>query len=340
MKILITGGIGFIGTNLAAHLIQQGHSVTLLDNFHRAGVQSNLDWLREKFEDSFDFVTGDVRDEETVGRCMEGKEAVYHLAAQVAVTSAVQDPREDFGINAFGALNVLEAARKSENRPMLIYTSTNKVYGAMEESRIEEEEDCYKHLDYPLGIPESYPLDFHSPYGCSKGAADQYVRDYARIYDLPAVVFRQSCIYGPRQFGIEDQGWLAHFVISVVHGRPITIYGDGKQVRDLLHVDDLVRAMELATQNIEITRGQVYNIGGGPSTAMSVWAQLGPVLEGMAGRELSAAYDAWRPGDQRIYVSDIRKAEADFHWSPEIMPREGIEHLWEWVTANKSLFRS
>ncbi|PZC45437.1 MAG: CDP-paratose 2-epimerase [Chloroflexi bacterium] len=338
MEILITGGVGFIGANLAAHMIKQGHSVTLLDNFHRSGVRSNLDWLREVFDDSFAFVEGDVRDEETVTRCIEGKEAVYHLAAQVAVTSSIQDPREDFAINAFGTLNVLEAVRKAAKCPILIYTSTNKVYGAMEDLRIGEEEDCYKYLDLPFGIPESFPLDFHSPYGCSKGSADQYVRDYARIYDLPAIVFRQSCIYGPRQFGMVDQGWLAHFVISIVNDRPIAIYGDGKQVRDLLHIDDLVRAMDWATQNIDATHGQVYNIGGGPSTAMSVWAQVGPILENLAGRELSIAYDDWRPGDQRVYVSDIRKAEADFQWSPEIMPKEGLEHLWEWVTANRPLF--
>ncbi|TLY46230.1 MAG: NAD-dependent epimerase/dehydratase family protein [Nitrospirae bacterium] len=266
-------------------------------------------------------------------------DVVFHLAAQVAVTSSVEDPHSDFEVNALGTLNVLEAARLSGRQPIVVFTSTNKVYGGMEDTMVVDRNAHYEYRDFPNGIPESQPLDFHSPYGCSKGAGDQYVRDYARIYGLPTVVFRMSCIYGPRQFGTEDQGWLAHFMIALVTGRPIMIYGDGKQVRDVLFIDDLVCAFRLAVERIETTRGQVYNIGGGPSNTLSVWVEYGEMLARLAGRRVSVLFSGWRPGDQRCYVSDIRKAYSDLEWRPEVDKEEGVRRLWKWVSSNQDMLR-
>jgi len=338
MKILMTGGAGFIGCNLAAHFIRAGHAVTLFDNFSRRGSEANLAWLRETLGAGFQVLRGDVRDAPAIAAAAREQEAIFHLAGQVAVTTSVNDPRHDFESNALGTFNTLEAARAAGTQPIFIYTSTNKVYGGMEAARIIEDEQRYRFADLQQGVPESWPLDFHSPYGCSKGAGDQYVRDYHRIYGLPTVVFRQSAIYGPRQFGIEDQGWLAFFAICASVGKPFTIYGDGKQVRDLLYIDDLARAFELAMQNIERTAGQVYNIGGGPERCLSVWTETRPLLEKLAGRALTVAFSDWRPGDQRIYVSDISRAQAEFGWVPRVSPEEGVRHLWEWIQANKQLF--
>ena len=338
MNMLITGGAGFIGCNLAAHFIRAGHHVTIFDNLSRRGSESNLGWLRENFGDAFAMTRGDVRDADTIAQAVRGQEAVFHLAGQVAVTTSVANPREDFEHNALGTFNTLEAARAVGTNPIFIYASTNKVYGEMEMAKVVEDKHRYRFVDLPNGVPETWPLDFHSPYGCSKGAGDQYVRDYHRIYGLPTVVFRQSAIYGPRQFGIEGQGWLAFFTICVATGHPITIFGDGKQVRDLLYIDDLIEAFELAMQNIHRTAGQVYNIGGGPKLSLSVWAETGPLLERLAGRSLSVRYGDWRPGDQPVYISDVSKAKADFGWEPRIAPEEGLARLWEWVQANIALF--
>ncbi len=338
MKLLITGGAGFIGCNLAAHFIRAGHEVTLFDNFSRRGAEANLAWLRETLGNGFVVVRGDIRDAEAVRRAAQGQEAVFHLAGQVAVTTSVLNPREDFEINALGTFNVLEAARTSGHNPIFFYTSTNKVYGGMEAEAVREAETRYEFGRLTQGVPETFPLDFHSPYGCSKGAGDQYVRDYHRIYGLPTIVFRQSCIYGIRQWGVEDQGWLAHFAISAALGRPITIYGDGKQVRDVLFIDDLVRAFEMAIARIDRTAGQVYNIGGGPASQLSVWRETGPLLESLAEEPIPVQHGEWRPGDQRIYVSDIRKAKADFGWQPRILPEEGMTRLWSWIQANRALF--
>ncbi len=261
MRILITGGAGFIGCNLAHACLQGGHQVTLLDNLSRRGSAANLAWLRQEHPEGFGFIQADIRDADAMLRAAEGQEAIYHLAAQTAVTTSVTDPRPDFEINALGTFNVLEAARHAGNNPVFIYSSTNKVYGGMEDAVAVEQATRYILPDYPDGVGEDRPLDFHSPYGCSKGCADQYVHDYSRIYGLRSVVFRQSCIYGQRQMGVEDQGWVAWFIIASVLGRPITIYGNGKQVRDLLHVDDLVRAFQMATEKIDITNGQVFNLG-------------------------------------------------------------------------------
>src|SRR5262249_20788170 len=243
-------------------------------------------------------------------------------------------------VNALGTFNVLEAARCSSRRPPLVFTSTNKVYGGIDDVVVTERPTRYDFRDLAHGISEVQPLDFHSPYGCSKGAADQYVPDYSRIYDLPTVVFRMSCIYGPRQFGNEDQGWLAHFIIAAVLERPITIYGDGKQVRDVLFVDDLVRAFQLAVDRIKTTAGQVYNIGGGPANALAGWDDFAPSLAELSGGAPATAFGDWRPGDQRCYVSDIRKAARDLGWTPIVDKRSGIRRLFEWVSANRSMFEA
>lgn len=338
MNILITGGAGFIGCNLAAHFIRLGHTVTLFDNFSRRGSEANLAWLREMFGDKVNVVRGDVRAAAAIGEAARGQAAIFHLAGQVAVTTSVNDPRHDFENNALGTFNALEAARLSGTRPIFIYTSTNKVYGGMEAAQIVDLGERYGFADLPNGVPETWPLDFHSPYGCSKGAGDQYVRDYHRIYDLPTVVFRQSAIYGPRQFGIEDQGWLAFFSICAAMGRPFSIYGDGKQVRDLLYVDDLARAFELALHHIDRTAGQVYNIGGGAARSLSVWTETRPILEALAGRALTVNFGDWRPGDQKVYLSDIAKAKADFGWEPQVTPEAGLLKLWTWIVENRQLF--
>lgn len=332
MQYLITGGAGFIGINYAHRLLRRGEEVVIYDNLSRPGTEKNLGWLRaEHGAQSFRLLVADVRDWEALRLAARKTDVIVHLAAQVAVTTSVADPRTDFEVNALGTFNVLEAARLSGRSPIVLYASTNKVYGGMEEVRIGETETRYHYQDLPMGVPETWPLDFHSPYGCSKGAGDQYVRDYARIYGLPTVVFRQSCIYGPHQQGVEDQGWVAWFVIAAVTGRPITIYGDGKQVRDLLFIDDLLDVYDAAVARIGVAAGQVYNIGGGPQHALSVWAEFGSLLERFLGRPIPVSYGDWRPGDQRVYISDIRKAQRELGWLPRVGVEEGIRRLWEWV---------
>ncbi|HLH25442.1 MAG TPA: NAD-dependent epimerase/dehydratase family protein [Chloroflexota bacterium] len=335
MRALITGGAGFIGSNLARYLASRGHAVRVLDNLARPGSERNLAWLRETLG-GLDFVQADSRDAAAVARAAAGCDAIFHFAAQVAVTSSVTDPVHDFEVNARGTLNVLEAAR--QHGCAVFYTSTNKVYGGMDDVPVVELPTRYAYADLPLGASEQQPLDFHSPYGCSKGAADQYVHDYARIYGLRTVVFRMSCIYGTRQFGNEDQGWVAHFLIAAVLGRPITIYGDGKQVRDLLFVDDLVRAFELAWERLDTVAGRVYNIGGGPANALAIWTEFGPLLAELLGRPIPVEYGPWRPGDQKVYVTDVRRAAAELGWQPTISTREGISRLLQWVQENRALF--
>lgn len=340
-RILITGGAGFIGANLANRLLQSGQRVTILDDLARPNVRGNLDWLREMHGDALDVNVGSVTDAAVCLDAVSNADVVYHLAAQTAVTTSVADPRRDFEINALGTLNILEAARLSDHKPIVVYSSTNKVYGGMEDAGTVEEPTRYAYTDLTGGVPESQPLDFHSPYGCSKGAADQYVRDYARIYDVPTVVFRQSCIYGPRQMGVEDQGWLAWFIIALVTGKPITIYGDGKQVRDLLYIDDLLDAFELAVEKIDTTQGQVYNIGGGPANAISIWWDLKPLVEAALGWKVSdPSFSDTRPGDQPIFIADIARARRDFGWSPRVSAPDGIHRLVDWVVANRELFAS
>jgi CDP-paratose 2-epimerase len=338
MKMIITGGAGFIGSNAADHFLGQGRQVTIYDNLSRLGAPANLEWLRQRHGPSLQFVRGDVRDSEALNEAVQGTDAVIHLASQVAVTTSVENPREDFEINALGTFNVLEAVRLNSPEAAVLYASSNKVYGGMEGARVEERESRYAFSDFPQGIPEDFPLDFHSPYGCSKGAGDQYTIDYSRIYGLRTMVLRQSCIYGQRQFGVEDQGWVAHFIIAAHFGRPITIYGNGKQVRDLLHISDLVRAYELGLQHIDRLKGLAINAGGGPENTITIWTEFGPLLESITGRPIPVTYEEWRPGDQRVFVSDIRKASAELGWRPRISPADGIRDLYEWVGRNQDLF--
>ena len=344
MHIFITGGAGFVGCNLAAHHLALGNSVTVYDNLSRPRTDNNLRWLQTEVlkadNATLRVVQGDIRDYETLRAAMiiAKPDLVVHLAAQVAVTTSVKNPREDFEINALGTFNVLEAVRQMANPPAMIYASTNKVYGGMEEVEVLEEATRYRYKDLQNGVSELQLLDFHSPYGCSKGAADQYVRDYARIYGLRTVVFRQSCIYGERQFGVEDQGWAAHFVIAAAQGRAINIYGDGKQVRDMLHVSDLVAAYDAAWNHMDTVSGQAFNVGGGAANTLSIWAEFGPYLEELAERKVAVNYSETRPGDQPVFISDNGKAKQMLGWAPKIGVHQGIERLWHWVTKNPQLF--
>ncbi|MEM7111562.1 MAG: NAD-dependent epimerase/dehydratase family protein [Chloroflexota bacterium] len=340
MKIFITGGAGFIGCNSADYFLQRGHAVTIYDNFSRVGGDANLAWLHEQHgTDRLACVRGDLEDYDCLSQAIQGSDVVLHLAGQVAVTTSVVDPRADFLSNALGTFNVVEAVRNHCPDAAVLYSSTNKVYGGMEEVGITLAEDRYGYADYPHGIPESYPLDFHSPYGCSKGTGDQYMLDYARSYGLKTAVFRQSCIYGQRQFGVEDQGWVAHFVIAAVTGQSINIFGDGKQVRDVLHISDLLNAYDLAIQKIDAVCGEAFNIGGGPRNTLSIWAEFGPLLEELTGKRPLVQREDLRPGDQRVFVSDIRKAKELLGWEPKISPVDGILALYRWVSANRALFQ-
>lgn len=337
-KYFITGGAGFIGCNLAAALIHKGHEVVIFDNLSRTGTEKNIKWLRT--QGKFTLIRGDLRNSSAVQSALRraGRiDTVAHLAAQVAVTTSVTDPREDFEINALGTFNLLEAVRASQCDPIILFSSTNKVYGGMEDVAIAEQGGRYQYRDYPQGISEDRLLDFHSPYGCSKGAADQYMHDYARIYGLRTVVFRQSCIYGYRQFGVEDQGWVAWFIIAAVLGRPVTIYGDGKQVRDVLFIDDLVKAFLSAERKIKQTSGRVYNIGGGAENQMSL-LELVSFLEKHLGHKLDYSYADWRPGDQPVFVCDVSKAQKEFGWKPTTSVHRGVKKLFDWVVENRKLF--
>lgn len=336
MRYLITGGAGFIGVNAAAHCARRGHGVTLLDSFSRRGTQENLDWIEREFP-GVRAVAADIRrDQAVMNREAAQADVILHLAAQVAVTTSVSDPRADFEINAQGTLNILEAARRAPRPPIVLYSSTNKVYGGMDDVAIQLEGNRYRYSSLATGAAEDRPLDFHSPYGCSKGAADQYVHDYARIYGLRTVVFRQSCIYGPHQFGIEDQGWVAWFVLRALLGLPVTIYGDGKQVRDVLYVDDLLAAFDSAVARIEQVSGQVYNIGGGPGNTLSL-LELMDLIGTIENRPVTHGFGQWRPGDQRVYVSDIRKAGRELGWTPQVAPGPGVRMLRDWMAANRSV---
>lgn len=336
---LVTGGAGFIGSNYVSRLLKRGEKVTVFDNLSRKGAAANLTWLREKYgANSFQLIQADVRDTKAIEEAAADADVIVHLAAQVAVTTSVTHPREDFEINALGTFNVLEAARASGRKPIFLFASTNKVYGGMDDVEVVEQATRYMYKDLPLGCPESQPLDFHSPYGCSKGTGDQYVRDYARIYNLPTVVFRQSCIYGPRQFGVEDQGWVAWFIIAAVNQRPITIYGDGKQVRDVLFVEDLLDGYDLAVNNIQTAAGKVYNMGGGVVNTISIWTEFRPILEKAIGQNIPTSQGDWRPGDQKVFIADIRKAETELGWRPRVSVEEGVERLVEWVKSNRHLF--
>ncbi len=330
---LITGGAGFIGSNLAQRLLEETSlHVRVFDNLSRRGVEHNVAWLRSlPGAKRLEIVEGDVRDAQAVAEAVRDASEVYHLAAQVAVTTSIGDPQADFKTNALGTLHVLEEARRSARKPFLLFTSTNKVYGSLEAVPVQRTATRYEATrPHFQGVAEDEILDFHSPYGCSKGTADQYVRDYARIYGLPTVVFRMSCIAGPHQFGNEDQGWVAHFFYSALAGLPITIYGDGRQVRDVLHVHDLVDAMLSARNHRRTTRGQIYNLGGGLSRSVSVLEML-RLIETHVGRPLDLRFAGIRPGDQPLYISDTRKLERDAGWQPRLALSDilnGIHAFW------------
>ena len=336
-KILVTGGAGFIGVNSALYFSKKGWRVSVLDNLSRRGAESNLKWLNEQARVEFHRV--DVRNKQDVERLIKETrpDAILHLAGQVAVTTSVQNPAEDFDINAAGTFNLLEAVRSFSKDSFFINASTNKVYGSMEGVGVIERNGRYEYENLIEGINENQALDFHSPYGCSKGAADQYTLDYARIYGIRSTSFRQSCIYGPRQFGIEDQGWVAWFVIASCLGKPITIYGDGKQTRDILHVNDLIAAYDAAINNQESACGQSFNIGGGPRNTISL-LELVDFLRQVVGKNITVTFEQWRPGDQRVFVSNVSKAERVLSWSPSIGSSQGIGQLVEWVNMNKELF--
>ncbi len=337
MDTLITGGAGFIGCNLADRLLREGAQVCVYDDFSRRGSRENAAWLTGRHPEALTIVEADVRDAGgPLGGWCERVDAVIHLAGQVAVTNSVEDPRFDFEVNALGTLNVLEAVRASARRPLVVFASTNKVYGGMEDLVLVEQERRYAYEALPGGVPWSRPLDFHSPYGCSKGAADQYVTDYARIYGLRTAVMRQSCVYGDRQFGTKDQGWVAHFAYLAVRGKPITVFGDGKQVRDMLYVDDLVTLYQAAMERAATLSGRAYNVGGGPANTVSLLEVL-DFLERRTGRKLDVTFEDWRPGDQRIYVSDTGRAQEDFDWSPRVGVEDGLERLVSWVEENQDL---
>ncbi len=337
--ILITGGAGFIGTNTADYLLSKKYQVTLFDNLSRKGSEENLKWLRKKWGKGFTFIRGDVvTDRKKLDRAVVAADAVVHLAAQVAVTTSVQDPYHDFLVNAQGTLHVLEAARMSPKKPLMIYASTNKVYGNMDHAEVMLTDAGYRYKEYEAGIAEHHGVDFHSPYGCSKGAADQYMHDYARIYGMSTVVFRQSCIYGPHQFGVEDQGWVAWFVISSLLNRPITIYGDGHQTRDVLHVQDLARLYEMAIRNPKKVSGRIYNIGGGAKEVSSVLGAIGR-LEKMIGKKIPYSFADWRPGDQKVYISHIDKIKQDIGWEPQISFDKGLKTLMNWAASEEKLLK-
>lgn len=331
--ILITGGAGFVGTNLAHRLLASGQRVLIFDNLSRPGVEHNLRWLCDRHGDKLQVEMADIRDRHLVRDAVQRAGQIFHLAAQVAVTTSLEDPVSDFDVNARGTLNVLEAMRAAKHPPALVFTSTNKVYGALKSIQLRKSGLRYEPQAPEIcrqGLDERAPLDFYSPYGCSKGVADQYVLDYARSYDLPAAVFRMSCIYGPHQFGTEDQGWVAHFLIQALQGRPITLYGDGLQVRDILFVDDLVEALLGAQENMDRLQGQAYNIGGGVDNAISLLELIDAIGE-LQGERPDLAFAPWRTGDQKYYVSDTRKFAAATGWSPRVSLHEGIALLHEWL---------
>jgi CDP-paratose 2-epimerase len=339
VKALVIGGAGFIGANTADRLLKKGNEVWVFDNLSRRGTEWNLKWLKQ--HKKLKFVKGDTRNYDELKKLFKANpdfDAVFHLAAQVAVTTSVTNPREDFEINALGSFNVLEAVRETKSNPAILYSSTNKVYGGMTDIKIVRKKGRYAYKDLPRGISEDRILDFHSPYGCSKGTADQYMIDYSRIYGLRTVVFRQSCIYGYRQFGIEDQGWVAWFTIATMLNKPLSIYGDGRQVRDVLFIEDLIDGYEAAIKNIDKIKGQAFNVGGGAKNTMSL-LELIAFLEKFFNKKIPLKFSDWRPGDQPVFVCDIAKAKKAFGWEPKISPERGVEMLYDWVKDNKALFK-
>jgi len=337
-RILVTGGAGFIGSNLAHRLAGEGHEVTVLDTLARPGVESNLAWLHASHGGLIRHVRADIREKDAVEDSVRDVSAVFHFAAQVAVTTSFSDPRADFDINVGGTFALLEALRRRGGRVPLVFASTNKVYGDLSDVPLELSRDAYHPVDPELrrhGIAEDRRLDFHTPYGCSKGAADQYVLDYARSFGVPAAVLRMSCIYGPRQRGTEDQGWVAHFLISAMRGRPISLYGDGYQVRDVLEVSDCVDAYIACARHMDRVAGRAFNLGGGPQNALSL-RQLIREIEVLLGRRIDVRFSDWRAGDQRYYVSDTRLARQALALKPAMSWRQGLKRLAAWLQSEEA----
>lgn len=332
--VLVTGGAGFIGANLADRLAREGHRVTVYDALRRPGVERNLAWLKRRHGDRINPLRADIRDTAALRDAVADAEAVFHLAAQVAVTTSLADPAEDFAVNLGGSFALLEAVRQRRGGAVpALFASTNKVYGDLADVALEKLGEAWQPRDAALrgaGVAETRGLDFHTPYGCSKGAADQYVLDYARSFGLPAVVLRMSCIYGPRQMGTEDQGWVAHFLIRALRGEAIGIFGDGCQVRDILHVADAVEAWIAAWRRIGDVSGRAFNLGGGPANAVSLLAAIREI-EAITARRVALRFDAWRAGDQRWYVSDTRRAMAELGVPPPRAWREGLRDLAAWM---------
>lgn len=332
MKILITGGVGFIGTNCALQFGSQGHKITIVDNFSRSGVETNADFLKSQLSQSgqLKIIKQDVQQADSYLPQLKSADLIVHLAGQTAVTSSIQDPAHDFTNNLRAGFKLLEAVRIHNQEATLIYASTNKVYGNLSHHQLkQDEQDRYWSATAPNGVDETERLNFISPYGCSKGAVDQYFLDYARIFDLKTVVFRQSCIYGPFQMGVEDQGWVAHFSKQILQQQPLTIYGDGHQVRDLLFVNDLIDAYAQAYIRIEQVAGQVFNLGGGKNNAYSL-RQVIKMLTDLTGNQVEIKIDISRQGDQKFFVSDNTKAERMLDWQVETDFRQGLPQLVDW----------
>jgi len=339
LPILVTGGAGFIGSNLADRLASDGHRVRIYDALTRPGVESNLAWLQSRHGDRIEPLVADIRDRTALTSAAQGVQAVFHLAAQVAVTTSMVDPVADFAINIEGTLNLLEALRARADGTPLVFASTNKVYGDLADLDYQLTGDAYAPVDAHVrdhGIGEDRPLDFHTPYGVSKGAADQYVLDYARSFGVPTAVVRMSCIYGQRQMGTEDQGWVAHFLIRALEGKPITLYGDGLQVRDILDVSNAVDTYVQAWKRIDAVKGRAFNLGGGPANAVSL-RQLLAHIETLVGRPVDVRYADWRAGDQRYFVADTRAAEAALDLQPKVDWRDGVANLARWLAAERRL---
>ncbi len=339
--VLVTGGAGFIGSNIADRLLRDGRRVRVYDSIARAGVQANVDWLHGRHGDRLEVITADVRDHARLAQAVAGASAVFHMAAQVAVTTSLVEPVEDFDVNVRATLALLEAVRATGRRTPVVFASTNKVYGDLADMAFERQGDRYAPVDAELrdhGVSEARPLDFHTPYGCSKGAADQYVLDWARSYDLPTCVMRMSCVYGPRQMGTEDQGWVAHFLIRALEGEGVTLYGDGRQVRDILQVGDVVDAYLAALDRIEAVRGRALNLGGGPDNAVSL-RELIAFIGQEIGRPVKVDYAGWRQGDQRFFVADMREAERALGLRPRTPWREGVAGLADWLAEHRGLPR-
>jgi CDP-paratose 2-epimerase len=337
--ILVTGGCGFLGCNIASALADVGRSVVVADNLSRAGAQENASWLTQRHRGRVRIAVADTRNSEAMQQLVSEASAVMHLAAQVAVTTSMEDPVQDFEVNARGTLNVLEAVRRYNPDAALIFASTNKVYGRLfEDDSVRRNGRRYvpSEAHLALGVAEDAPLDLHSPYGCSKGTADQYVRDYARVFGLRTVVLRMSCIYGPRQFGNEDQGWIAHFLLQAIRNRPIIIYGDGYQVRDALFVHDAVDAWIRALDNIDDVRGQIFNLGGGPDNAVSLLEMI-DLIGDLRGEKPDCRFAAWRPGDQPWYVSDTRTISRALGWQARTAVPEGLRALGQWLDSRACL---